>query len=72
MLSSGSADTRGAVGVAGWSAGGVDIGWGPTHWVLVSRGVTQNSTNTCYLAVCTPRVSEFSERQQNEVTKKTD
>ena len=46
MLSAGSADTGGAGGVAGSSAGGVDIGWGPTHGVLVSRGVTQNSTNT--------------------------
>ena len=54
MLSSGSADLWGAVGVAGWFPGAVDIGWGPTHGVLVSRGVTQNSTNTCYLALGTP------------------
>ena len=72
MLSSGSADTRGAVGVEGWASGGVDIGWGPTHGVLVSRGVTRNSTNAYYLAIGTPRVSEFSEGQQNEGTKKTD
>ena len=72
MLSSGSADTRGAVGVEGWASLGVDIGWGPSHGVLVSRVVTRNSTNTYYLAIGTPRVSEFSKRQQKEVTKKTD
>ena len=57
MLSSGSVDTRGAVGVEGLASGGVDIGWGPTHVVLVSSGVKQNSANTCYLAIRTPRVS---------------
>ena len=30
----------------------------PTHGVRVSRGVTQNSTATCYLTICTPRLSE--------------
>ena len=55
MLSSGSVDTRGAVGVGWCSTGGVDIGCGPTHGVLVSRGVTQNSTNTYYLAIGIPR-----------------
>ena len=34
---------------------------GPTHGMLVSRGVTQNSTHTKYLTVCAPWVSEFSE-----------
>ena len=70
MLSSGSADTRGAVGVAGWSTGGVDIGWEPTHGVLVSRVVTQNSTNTYYLASRYFLVSKFSEGQQNVGTKR--
>ena len=59
MLSSGSADTLGAVGVEGCSSGGVDIGVTDARRA-VSRGVTQNSTNTCYLATWTPRVSEFS------------
>ena len=69
MLSSGSADFWGAVGVAGWSTGGVDIGWRPTHGVSVSRGVTQNSTNTNYLDVCTPRVSEFPEANKTRLRK---
>ena len=58
MLSSVSADIRGAVGVEGCSSGGVDIGVTDARRA-VSRGVTQNSTNTCYLATCTSRVSEL-------------
>ena len=58
MLSSGSADTRGAVGVEGCSSGGVDIRVTDARRA-VSRGVTQNSTNTCYLATCTSRVGEL-------------
>ena len=64
MLSSGTSDTRGDVGVEGWVSGGVDIGGGLTHGVLVSWWVTQNSTRTSYLAVFTPRVSEFPERRK--------
>ena len=70
MLSSGSADTWGAVGVAGWSPGGVDIGWGPTHGVLVSRGVTQNSTNTYYLAIGIPR--KLISRKGNKIRLRKD
>ena len=69
MLSSGSADTRGAVGVGGCSPGGVDIGWGPTHGVLVSRGVTQNSTNTYDLAIGIPR--KVISRKGNNMTLRT-
>ena len=58
MLSSGSADTRGAVGVEGCPTGGVDIGVTDARRA-VSRGVTQNSAHTCYLATCTSRVSEL-------------
>ena len=37
MLSSGTTDTRCAVGVEGWFSGGVDIGWADAR-ELVSRG----------------------------------
>ena len=37
---------------------------GLTHVVFVSWGITQNSTRTSYLAVFTPRVSEFPERRK--------
>ena len=39
---------------------------GPTHGMLVSRWVTQNSAHTKYLTVCAPWVSEFSECRKNK------
>ena len=65
MLSSGPSDTRGAVGVEGWPSRGADIRR-LTHGVLVSRGVTQNTTNTNYLAVSTPVVGEFPECRKDK------
>ena len=59
-ISAGTTDTLCAVGVEEWSSGGVDIGGGLTHGVLVNMGVTQNSTYTKYLTVCAPLVSGFS------------
>ena len=60
MLSSGTSDTRGAVGVEGWPSWGVDIGWTYARCAC-EKGVTENTTDTNYLAVCAPRVSEFPE-----------
>ena len=65
-ISAGTTDTLCAVGVEEWSYGGVDIGGGLTHGVLVNRGVTQNSTHTKYLTVCAPWVSEFSECRKDK------
>ena len=64
------------LGVLSVSRGGppgvLTLGGRLTHGVRMSRGVTQNTTNTNYLAVCTPRVSEFPESQQDKGTEKTD
>ena len=69
MFSSGSADTRGAVGVGGCSHGGVDIGWGPTHVVLVSRGGHAELHKHVLPGSRYFLGSKFSESQQNVGTK---
>ena len=57
------------LGVLSVSRGGPTVvltSGGLTHGVLVSSGVTQNTTNTNYLAVCSPRVSEFPECRKDQ------
>ena len=47
-----------------WTSGGV-----PTHGVLVSRGVTQNSTNTYYLVLGTSWEASFPKANKTWVQK---